>query len=296
MFAVEKYHKAHTVAEAVRLLAADPFAVPIAGGTDILVKLREGHREYANLVDIHAMPELTPITLEPDGSLAVGAGATFTQVIESELVQRHSPVLAEGASWVAGPQIRNVGTVGGNICNGSVCADSVPPLLVLDAELELQGPEGLRRIPLRGFHTGPGKVARGHAEVLTRIIVPAAPTGGAFGAASIKYAMRQAMDITTIGCAASILLENDRITWLKLAFSVAAPTPVRCPAAEAAALGKPLDAATIAAVQDAVAADVSPRTSWRAPADFRLHIIRELAARAIDKAAARSAQPGRSPA
>jgi xanthine dehydrogenase FAD-binding subunit len=172
----------------------------------------------------------------------------------------------------------------------------VPPLLVLDAELELQGPEGLRRIPLRGFHTGPGKVARGHAEVLTRIIVPAAPTGGAFGAASIKYAMRQAMDITTIGCAASILLENDRITWLKLAFSVAAPTPVRCPAAEAAALGKPLDAATIAAVQDAVAADVSPRTSWRAPADFRLHIIRELAARAIDKAAARSAQPGRSTA
>lgn len=288
MFAVEKYAKAHSVAEAVRLLAADPFAVPIAGGTDILVKLREGHREYANLVDIHALAELTPITLEPDGSLAVGAGATFTQVIESELVQRHSPVLAEGASWVAGPQIRNVGTVGGNICNGSVCADSVPPLLVLDAQLELHGPDGLRRIPLRGFHTGPGKVARGHAEVLTRIVVPAAPTGGAFGAASIKYAMRQAMDITTIGCAASILLENDRIQWLKLAFSVAAPTPVRCPAAEAVALGKPLNAATIAAVQDAVAADVAPRTSWRAPADFRLHIIRELAARAIDKAAARS--------
>lgn len=287
MFAVEKYQKAQTVAEAVRLLAADPFAVPIAGGTDILVKLREGHREYANLVDIHAMPELMPISLEPDGSLAVGAGATFTQVIESELVQRHSPVLAEGASWVAGPQIRNVGTVGGNICNGSVCADSVPPLLVLDAELELQGPDGSRRIPLRGFHTGPGKVARGHAEVLTRIVIPATPEG-MFGAASIKYAMRQAMDITTIGCAAAILLDGERIQWLKLAFSVAAPTPVRCPAAEAAALGKPLDAATIAAVQDAVAADVSPRTSWRAPADFRLHIIRELAARAIDKAASRS--------
>lgn len=290
MFAVEKYAKAQSVAEAVRLLAADPFAVPIAGGTDILVKLREGHREYANLVDIHALAELTPITLEPDGSLAVGAGATFTQVIESELVQRHSPVLAEGASWVAGPQIRNVGTVGGNICNGSVCADSVPPLLVLDAELELQGPQGLRRIPLRGFHTGPGKVARGHAEVLTRIVIPAAPpkSAGMFGAASIKYAMRQAMDITTIGCAAAILLDGERIQWLKLAFSVAAPTPVRCPAAEAAALGQPLDAKTIAAVQEAVAADVSPRTSWRAPADFRLHIIRELAARAIDKAASRS--------
>ena len=287
MFAVERYRKAASVAEAVRLLAEDPFSIPIAGGTDILVKLRESHRQYANLVDIHGLGELVSITLDADGTLCVGAGATFTQVMESELVRAHAPVLAEGASWVAGPQIRNVGTIGGNICNGSVCADSVPPLLVLDAGLELAGPDGTRRTPLRGFHTGPGTVARGQAEILTRILVPAKPHG-TFGAASIKYAMRRAMDITTIGCAAAVLLEGDRFTWLKLAFSVAAPTPVRCPAAEGAALGKPLTAQTVEAVKNAVEADVAPRTSWRAPADFRMHIIRELAGRAMHTAVQRA--------
>jgi xanthine dehydrogenase FAD-binding subunit len=287
MFAVERYRRAESVADAVHLLAEDPFSIPIAGGTDILVKLREGHRQYANLVDIHGLAELESITLGTEGTLCVGAGATFTQVVESQLVRENAPVLAEGASWVAGPQIRNVGTIGGNICNGSVCADSVPPLLVLDAELELAGPEGLRRTQLRGFHTGPGKVARGQAEVLTRVLVPANPVG-AFGAASIKYAMRRAMDITTIGCAAAVLLDGDRFTWLKLAFSVAAPTPVRCPAAEAAAFGKPLTKKTIEAVKNAVEADVAPRTSWRAPADFRMHIIRELAERAMRTAAQRA--------
>lgn len=287
MFAVEKYRKAVSVAEAAALLAADPFAIPIAGGTDVLVKLREGHRACASLVDIHGLAELKPITLEPDGTLRVGAGATFTEIIESDLVRRYAPVLAEGASWVAGPQIRNVGTVGGNICNGSVCADSVPPLLVLDALLELQGPEGVRRIPLRGFHTGPGRVARGHAEIMTAVLVPCAPQAG-FGASSIKYAMRQAMDITTIGCSAAVLVRGGRFEQLRLAFSVAAPTPVRCPEAEAAGTGREADDATIAAVQQALENDVKPRDSWRAPADFRLHICRELAGRAIRLAVERA--------
>ncbi|MBI4804571.1 MAG: xanthine dehydrogenase FAD-binding subunit XdhB [Desulfovibrio sp.] len=287
MFAVERYRRAESVADAVRLLAEDPFSIPIAGGTDILVKLREGHRQYANLVDVHGLAELESIILDTDGTLCVGAGATFTQVMESPLVREHAPVLAEGASWVAGPQIRNVGTIGGNICNGSVCADSVPPLLVLDAELELAGPEGLRRTPLRGFHTGPGIVARGQAEVLTKVLVPAPPRG-AFAAASLKYAMRRAMDITTIGCAASVLLDGESIVWLKLAFSVAAPTPVRCPSAEAAASGKPLTAQTVEAVKKTVEVDVAPRTSWRAPADFRMHIIRELSERAMRTAVQRA--------
>ena len=287
MFAVEKYQKAASVADAVGLLAADPFAVPIAGGTDILVKLREGHRAYAHLVDIHSLEELKAISLDPDGTLRVGAGATFTNVIESELVREAAPVLAEGASWVAGPQIRNVGTLGGNICNGSVCADSVPPLLVLDAEIELQGPQGTRRIPLRGFHTGPGKVARGHAEIMTAVLVPKAPEAG-FGAASIKYAMRQAMDITTIGCSAAVLVRDGRFEWLRLAFSVAAPTPVRCPQAEAAGAGRAVSGETVCAVQEAVGQDVRPRDSWRAPADLRLHICRELAGRAVTKAVERA--------
>lgn len=295
MFAIEKYQKAQSVAEAVKMLGADPFARAIAGGTDVLVRLREGHRDCANLVDIHGLPELLGISLESGGAdgamLSIGSGTTFTALVESPLVAAHAPLLAQAAARVAGPQIRNVATIGGNLCNGSVCADSAPPLLVLEAQLEFQGPDGLRRIPLRGFHLGPGKVAMGRAEVLTAIRVPVAPDRD-FGAAYEKYAMRRAMDITTIGCAAAVRFEGQALAGLRLAYSVAAPVPVRCPAAEAAAKGKPFSKATLDAVAQAVEADVTPRTSWRASKEFRMHIIRELARRVITQAAA---QAGRSP-
>jgi len=291
MFAIERYQKAESVAQAVGMLAADPFARAIAGGTDVLVRLRDGHLDYANLVDIHALSELTGISLE-DGALSVGAGTTFTALMESPLVTAHAPLLAQAAARVAGPQIRNVATVGGNLCNGSVCADSAPPLLVLEALLEFAGPEGTRRAPLRGFHLGPGKVALGRAEILTAIRVPVAP-GRDFGAAYEKYAMRRAMDITTIGCAAAVRFDGQAVAELRLAYSVAAPLPVRCPAAEAAAMGQPFTMATLEAVARAVEADVTPRTSWRASKEFRMHIIREMARRVITQAAARA---GRSPA
>jgi xanthine dehydrogenase FAD-binding subunit len=309
MFAIEKYAKAGSVAEAVRLLAMDGSARLIAGGTDVLVKLREGHEGYSSIVDIHGLAELRGISLEGDGSLRLGAGVTFTDLMESELVASRAPMLCEMSAMVAGPQIRNVATIGGNIANGAVSADSVPPLLVLDASLEIAGPTGVRSTPLLGFHTGPGRVALERGEVLTAVIVPQAPggarggedgqagtgsavapgqagDGGAgFGAHYIKYAAREAMDIAATCCAASALVENGRFTFIRLAYGVAAPTPVRCPAAEGAAKGQPATAATLDAVKRAVEADVKPRTSWRAPADFRLHVIREMAARALAEAA-----------
>lgn len=331
MFAIEKYAKAGSVAEAVKLLAMDDTARLIAGGTDVLVKLREGHEGYSSIVDIHGLAELRGISLQADGSLRIGAGVTFTDLLESELIAQHAPVLGEMSATVAGPQIRNVATIGGNIANGAVSADSVPPLLVLDASLEIAGPSGVRVTPLRGFHTGPGKVALLRGEVLTAMVVPQAPgasggqagtgtgdatrpsagsgvggacgpaspalaasgeggaescaSGSGFGAAYIKYAAREAMDIATTCCAASALIEDGRFTFIRLAYGVAAPTPVRCPAAEAAAKGQPATAATLDAVKRAVEADVKPRTSWRAPADFRLHVIREMAARALALAA-----------
>lgn len=284
MFAIEKYAKASSVAEAVRLLADDENARLIAGGTDVLVKLREGHDGYSSIVDIHGLPELRGIELREDGALKLGAGVTFTDLLESELVAARAPVLGEMSAMVAGPQIRNVATIGGNIANGAVSADSVPPLLVLDASLEIAGPSGVRTTPLRGFHTGPGRVALTRGEVLTAVIVPPAPASG-FGAHYIKYAAREAMDIATTCCAASALITDGRFTFVRLAYGVAAPTPVRCLAAEEAAKGQPATAATLDAVKRAVEADVKPRTSWRAPADFRLHVIREMAARALAEAA-----------
>ncbi|TVQ98890.1 MAG: xanthine dehydrogenase FAD-binding subunit XdhB [Desulfovibrionales bacterium] len=290
MYAFESYHRPQSLTDAVALLAANPFARPMAGGTDILVRLREGHKDYADIVDIHGLPELEGMSADR-GELRIGSGTTFAALMTSSLATRLAPMLIEAAGWVAGPQIRNTATIGGNICNGSACADSAAPLLVLNAHLDLIGPEGQRLIPLRGFHLGPGRVERRPGEILRSVRIKSEQDQG-LGTAYVKYSMRQAMDIATIGCGAGVRLRDDQsngiVDELRLAFTVAAPTPVRCPTAEAAARGLPLSQA-VKAVAEALDQDVSPRTSWRAAGDFRMHIIRTLAERMIRTAAKRFA-------
>ncbi|WP_045219777.1 xanthine dehydrogenase subunit XdhB [Desulfonatronum thioautotrophicum] len=290
MYAFASYHRPQSLTEAVALLAANPFARPMAGGTDILVRLREGHKDYADIVDIHGLPELEGMS-EDRGELRIGSGTTFASLMASPLAARLAPMLIEAAGWVAGPQIRNTATIGGNICNGSACADSAAPLLVLNAHLDLIGPEGQRLIPLRGFHLGPGRVERRPGEILRSVRIKSERDQN-IGTAYVKYSMRQAMDIATIGCGAGVRLRDDHpngiVDELRLAFTVAAPTPVRCPTAEAAARGLPLSQA-VKAVAEALDQDVSPRTSWRAAGVFRMHIIRTLAGRMIRTAAKRFA-------
>jgi len=155
------------------------------------------------------------------------------------------------------------------------------------AQLEIHGPQGRRRTPLEGFHRGPGSVDLSRDEVLVAFYIRPEDYRG-FGGAWFKYAMRESMDIATIGCAAAVRLKNRRIDELRLAFTVAAPTPVRCKNAERAAAGRPLTDETWQAVAAAVAADVNPRTSWRARRDFRRHIIRTLAVRMSRRAAERA--------
>lgn len=290
MFDIQSYQKADSVQDAIRLLAADPQARLIAGGTDVLIKLRE-FEGFSRLVDIHDLPELKGIVREADGTIRVGSGSTFTDLEESPLIRECIPVLGEAAATVAGPQIRNMGTLGGNLCNGAVSADTCAPVLALNGWLNLLGPDGARSIPALGFHTGPGKVGLKPGEVLLSVDFRPEDWKG-WGADYHKYAMREAMDIATIGCAAAVKLEGTTIAGIRLAYSVSAPVPVRCPVAEAAALGRsatPEDLpATLAAIREAVEADVKPRTSWRANRDFRMHIIRTLAERVIARCVVRA--------
>lgn len=283
MFDIHSYKKANSIAEAMSFLREDPEARLIAGGTDVLIKLRE-LEGFSRLVDIHDLPELQPIVLEKDGTVRVGAGATFTAIEESSVIRHCLPMLGEAAATVAGPQIRNVGTVGGNLCNGAVSADMCAPVLALNGSLVIANPEGVRTISALGFHIGPGKVALNSGEVLLAIVFRSEDWQG-WGACYHKYAMREAMDIATIGCAASVKLEGQVIAGIRLAFSVSAPVPVRCPSAEASALGRSATPeelpATLQALRRAVVADVHPRTSWRAHKDFRMHIIQTLAERAV---------------
>ncbi|HWR45967.1 xanthine dehydrogenase subunit XdhB [Sporomusa sp.] len=281
MFDIATYTEARTVDEAASLLAANPEACLIAGGTDILIKLREGKRSDAHLIGIRQIGELKAVTLEQTGSIRIGAAATFAQIATDTLINRQIPLLAQAVQTVGGPQIRRVATIGGNVCNGAVSADSAPTLLVLNTVLELYSTHGLRCIPLADFYHGPGKVDLRPGEILTALSIPADSTTG-WGGHYIKYAMRQAMDIATLGCAVICRLgAENTLSQVRLAFGVAAPTPVRCPLAEQAVAGKPWSTTLAAEFGQAAAAEINPRTSWRASREFRLHLAQELAQQAL---------------
>ncbi|WHP31915.1 xanthine dehydrogenase FAD-binding subunit XdhB [Trabulsiella odontotermitis] len=285
MFDIETYHRAANLQDAVTLTATHPDARLLAGGTDILIQLHHLNDKYRHVVDIHGLDELRGITRNDHGDIRIGSGTTFTELIESPLIQQYLPSLAAAAASIAGPQIRNVATYGGNICNGATSADSATPSLIYDASLEIISTQGTRFTPVRGFHTGPGKVALSPGEIAVAFHFPAQPTTGT-GSAHFKYAMRDAMDIATIGCAAWCHIADGVFRELRLAFGVAAPTPIRCEHAELAAQNAPVNAQTLSAVCEALQQDVSPRSSWRAAKDFRLHLIKTMAQRVISDAVA----------
>ena len=186
---------------------------------------------------------------------------------------------------VGGPQIRNIGTIGGNTCNGVTSADSASTLHAWDAVVELTGPEGVRRLPIREFYIKAGKVDLRPAELQTAILLPRNAYEGYFGH-YIKYAMRNAMDIATLGCSVNVKLSEDkqRIEDARIAYGVAGPIPIRAVTAEEQIRGKELTSEQVSAFSKAVLADINPRDSWRASKAFREHISQVLAKRALTEA------------
>ncbi len=283
MFDIQSYKKADSIQEAVRLLKEDPDARPIMGGTDVLVKLHKGKGAFGRLVDIHDVAELKGVSLEENGDIVIGPGTTFTDAAASPAVRERLPILAEAINTVGGPQVRNIGTIGGNICNGVTSADSAPPLFALNATLTIRGANGSREISMEDFYLGPGRVALEHHELLTAITITRENHEGLSGH-YYKYAMRNSMDIATIGCAAVVKTAGNELKELRLAYGVAAPVPIRCKGAEALARGREISDQLYEQIADKVIDDVNPRTSWRASKEFRLHIIKELARRVVKQA------------
>lgn len=283
MFDIDSYQKANSVEEAIQLLSQNPKAIPLAGGTDILVRLHQGNPDYRHVVDIHDMAELKGIFQAPDGTITVGSGNTFSQLMADSIIKNHIPVLAQGAATVGGPQVRNVATVGGNICNGAPSADSAAPLLVLNATVVLRGPQGERRLPLHEFYHGPSRVDRQPAEIMTALSI-APDDYNCWSGSYYKYAMRDAMDIATIGCAAACKLDGGKLAELRLAFTVAGPTPLRCWKTEENARGSTIDTSLLARIKASVLTDLRPRDSWRAAKALRQQIIQTLTERVITQA------------
>ena len=284
MFDISSIYQAQSVADAIRALAQDPGALVIAGGTDVLIKVREGKLAGCRLVSIHGLEELKGISQAPNGDIEIGPLSTFRDVTYDKIIRANVPVLGEAADMAGGPQLRAAGTIGGNVCNGITSADTASTLVALEAVLRVRGPRGEREVPISRWYHGVGKVDLAPYEVLTKIVLPRKGYEG-FTGHYIKYAMRSAMDIATLGvsCLAQLSQDKRETRQVRLAFGVAGPVPMRAPGAEAAASNRPVEQA-LAAIGPAALGDVSPRSSWRASREFRLQLVEELSARALAEA------------
>lgn len=271
--------------EALRMKHDRPQARILAGGSDILIQVREGRLAGIEVISIQALDELRGVTLGDDGTVLIRPLTSFSHVSSDPVIRRCVPVLGEAVDQVGGPQIRNIGTIGGNICNGVTSADSAATLKALDAVLEISSVDGTRSLPYADFNLGAGKVDLKADEILTGIRIPRDSWENTFGH-YIKYSQRRAMDIATLGCSANVRLSKNKkkIERFRLAFGVAAPVPIRAVSAEAVANGSLISSELIENIAQAALKDVNPRSSWRASKEFRQHLIAELTRRAIKAA------------
>ena len=282
MYDIKALYEAKSVPDAIELLLAHPQARIIAGGSDVLVQMREGKLAGSELVSIYGLDELRGVKLEDDGTIRIGSLTSFSHITKNRIIQQYINVLGEAVDMVGGPQIRNIGTIGGNTCNGVTSADSASTLFAWDAVIEITGPDGVRLVPIQEFYIKAGVVDLRPGELQTAILIRQDSYAGYQGH-YIKYAMRNAMDIATTGCSVNVKLSPDKTTILdaRIAYGVAGPVPMRAHSAEAAVRGCAVSEETVDAFGKAALNDVNPRTSWRASREFRLQLVEELAKRAL---------------
>ena len=282
MYDIGKIYSATSTQDAIQHLVDDPDAVIIAGGSDVLIKIRHGKLAGCSLISIYGLDQLRGISMEENGSIKIGALTSFSHITKNEIIQKYIPVLGEAVDEIGGPQLRNIGTIGGNISNGVTSADSASTLFALNAILEIEGANGKRLIPISQYYVGPGKVSLKNGEILTSIYITKENYEN-FTGNYIKYSMRNAMDIATLGCSVTCKLnvQKDVVYDVHLAFGVAGPIPMRCPKAEEAIKGMKISDEMFNIFGEVAKTEVNPRTSWRASKDFRLQLVYELSKRAL---------------
>lgn len=284
MYDMKALYEAHSVEEAVALRLEHPEAQIIAGGSDVLVQMREGKRAGAELISIYGIDAMRGICIDEDGNIRIGSLTSFSHITRDPIIRKYINVLGEAVDMVGGPQIRNIGTIGGNTCNCVTSADSASTLHAWEAIVELTGKNGVRRLPIKDFYLRAGKVdiRAEEGEIQTAILIPKVSYENCFGH-YIKYAMRNAMDIATLGTSVNARLSPDGKTFerVRIAFGVAGPVPMRAVNAEAFINGKAVTLENIEVFGRKVLEDIHPRDSWRASKAFRSHIAVESAKRCL---------------
>ncbi|MCC7347079.1 MAG: FAD binding domain-containing protein [Variibacter sp.] len=281
-----EYLEPATLAEAAALAAQDPGrAAFIAGGTDIVIQMRRGLRRPERVISLQRLAGLSGITVTPE-RIMLGALTTHRAIERHPAFQGALRGLIESAEVIGGHQVRNVGTVGGNLCNASPAADLLPLLLALEATVHLSDGAAERSIPLDAFLLGPGKTARAAHEVLAAVSF--APPAARSATAFIKQGRRRAMEISVASVAALVTLDaQGRCAEVRLAAGAVAPTAIRLTAAERQLAGEMPEGAALERAARAAAAEVAPLSDVRASATFRRHLVETVVPRAIRRCVAR---------
>jgi CO/xanthine dehydrogenase FAD-binding subunit len=286
MHAAERYLAPTTLAQALAALAAPGGTTVLAGGTDLMPQNNAGRvKAAATLLNIRRVQGLSAVALDGD-ALVIGALATLAALQRNALVCAQAPLLVESIDHFASDQIRNMATLGGNLCNASPAGDTLTPLLALDAQVELAsladgGVVSTRRLPLAEFFVAPGRTQRNPRELLTAVRLPLRAAGQVVR--FHKAGTRPALDISTISIALAAQRDaQGQLHEVRLALGAVAPTPVRARRAEALLEGRRLDAALAEQSAQAAADEATPIDDVRASAWYRRELVHNLTRRMLD--------------
>jgi carbon-monoxide dehydrogenase medium subunit len=283
------YAAPRTLAEAVGLLAGrGDRARVLAGGTDILVQLREGCCDCELLVDVKHVHELNELACDPRQGLRVGAAVPCCRIYEHPDLARTYPALFDAVSLIGGIQIQSRASLGGNLCNASPAADTVPALIAHEAACVIAGPNGTREVPVEKFCNAPGRTVLGRGELLVSLCLP--PPRRYSGAAYLRFIPRNEMDIAVVGAGVAVTLDagRSRCTGARVALAAVAPTPLLVPEAGAALVDGVLSDALVERAAGLARAAARPISDKRGDAEYRRHLVGVLVKRALHAAVARA--------
>jgi len=272
-----KYHRPETVEEAMKLLDDLDNAKPLAGGTDLVPLLKEGSIKPGHLVDLNGVPELSYVR-EEGGFIRIGAATTHSRVMNSPIIEK-AYALYDAVSRIGSPQIRNLGTLTGNVCNASPAADSAPPLLVLEAEATVKSVNGTRVTPISRLFAGPKINSLAPNELVTEIRFPVPPANS--GSAYLRIGRRKAFTLSVVGVAAYLEMDGKTCSDARVAFGSVAETPLRIEVVEAIIKGKEPTPWVLEAAGEASKDHVHPITDVRGTAEYRRDMCAVLVKRAL---------------
>ncbi len=284
------YQAVQTVDQAVALLNEHGAGARIlSGGTDLILQLREGRLSAALLVDIKPVPETNLLSYDPEQGLRIGAAVPCLKISSDEGIAALYPGLVDAVALIGGIQIRSRATLGGNLCNASPAADSIPALIVHQAVCLIAGPLGRREAPAEGFCTAPGKTCLGPGEFLVSLRLPPPPPH--FGASYLRFTPRAEMDIAVVGAGAAVTLTPDgsRFVSARIALGAVAPTPLFVPEAGQALQGQLVSPDAIERAARIAQQAARPISDLRGTSAQRKHLCAVLVRRALERALQRTA-------